>query len=145
MNTETQRHRDDFRIISVLNWKNVRKIYVVASETPVVFVMARTKSLVDELVKTLSAQNLTAAGTTSLDKAIDEITAHQPKVLIADPGTRECSILLQRSGGWNQISLVAIAESAKTVRHAEKMGINTVIPSKDTAAIIKAVLEHLQK
>jgi hypothetical protein len=117
----------------------------VAAEAPVVFVMARSKSLVDELVKTLCAHNLSAAGTTSLDKAINEITAHQPKVIVADPGTRECSILLQRSGGWDSIRLVAIAESDKTLRHAEKMGINTVIRSKDTAAIIKAVLEQLQK
>lgn len=107
--------------------------------------MARSKSVVDELVQALSAQKLSVAGTTSLDKAIDSITAHQPKVIVADPGTRECSILLQRSGGWDSITLVAIAESAKTVQTAKKMGINTVIPSKDTAAIVRAVLDQLRK
>ena len=114
-------------------------------EAPVVLVMARDQSLVGRLVRDLKAEGLVAYGTTSLDKAVRSMTSRQPRVLVADPSSGECVSLLDRSGGWKSIALVAIAESEGTVQKAREMGIDNVIQSDDTSAIVKAVLNLLDR
>ena len=115
------------------------------AEAPVVLVLARDQSLVERLVRDLKAEGLVVYGTISLDKAVRSMTAQQPKVLVADPASEECVSLLDRSGGWKSIALVAIAESEETVGKAREMGINNVIKSDDAGAIVKAVLNLLPR
>ena len=113
------------------------------TDTLVVLVLTRDKALVDELVRKLEAQNISVYGTTSVDKAIASMTSKQPRVLVADPGTKECSRLLEESSGWKSITVVAIAESDSTAEKAQQMGINDIIRSGDAAAVVAAVLSRL--
>ena len=114
------------------------------TDTLVVLVMTRDKALVEELVRRLEAQNISVYGTTSVEKAIASMTSQQPRVLVADPGTEECSRLLEKSSGWQSITVVAIAESNTTAEKAEKMGIKDIIRGKDTSAVVAAVLSRLR-
>src|SRR5262245_25458059 len=114
-------------------------------QNPLVLVLSRKRSVVTTLVRNLKAHQLAVYGTSSLDRAIRSITSHQPKDVVADPTTEECSALLERSGGWKSITLMAIAESEKTALKARQIGIKNVIRDDDTDAIVRAVLELVQK
>ena len=107
-----------------------------------VLVLSDNQELVDLLVQNLKARGLSAFGTTSLREAIRSLTLLQPKIVVMDPTSEKCFELLDdRSGGWKSLTIVAIAESKSSAERAREMGIDDVIMSNDSKAVVKAVLD----
>jgi CheY-like chemotaxis protein len=116
------------------------------AEAPVVLVVATRRSLVDKLVQDLRAHGLMSFGTTSADDSVRSVGLLRPEVVVIDPTSDECSMLLNHvDTSSRSLRLVAIAESEEAAERSREMGIDEVIMGNDAMAVVEAVLNLLDE
>jgi CheY-like chemotaxis protein len=111
------------------------------AEAPVVLVVATQRSLVEKLVQDLRAHGLISFGTTSADESVRSVALLQPEVVVIDPSSVECSVLLRNCDTSSRsLRLVAIAESEEAAERSREMGIDEVLMGDDAVGVVEAVL-----
>ncbi len=94
-------------------------------------------------MRSLKAHGFTAFGAATIDESVSAMEILRPEVLVVDPASDECSALLDSASGWQTLGLVAVAETDAAAQRAREMGIEDVVMSDDTSALVDAVLDLL--